>query len=276
MNRICSVSRSGSTGPGLLLLFVLATAVGLTAQQPRFARGQNIQPVFEGWKRNADGTIAMYFGYLNRNYEQVTDIPIGPDNHIEPGGDRGQPTHFLTRRQKFVFTVNVPANWDQKRRVIWTVTANGRTDKAQGWLQPEWEVDDGVIQMNIGPGGAPPTNPPNTAPKLTLGASTASVTQSETLTLKATATDDGIPKPRTPRLGQPPPAAASTGVWVRWIHYRGAGTVAFAPAASPRVQDGPSDATTRVTFNQPGTYVLRAVASDGLLETSADVTVTVK
>jgi hypothetical protein len=271
VTRIRGVSRAG-----LILVFAFAAAAGPAAQQPRFARGQNIQPVFEGWMRRPDGTIAMYFGYLNRNYEQAIDIPVGAENTIDPGGDRGQPTHFLPRRQKFLFTVNVPADWDKQRRVIWTVTANGKTDRAQGWLQPEWELDEGVIQMNIGPGGAPPTNPSNAAPKLTLSASTATVAVSEALTLKATATDDGIPKPRTPRAGQPPPAAGSTGVWVRWMHYRGAGSVEFVPAVSPRVQGGPSDATTRVTFTQPGTYVLRAIASDGLLETSSDVTVTVK
>ena len=40
----------------------------------------------------------MVFGYLNRNYEEEVDIPLGPDNSITVGGevygDRGQPTHF--------------------------------------------------------------------------------------------------------------------------------------------------------------------------------------
>ena len=34
-------------------------------------------------------------------------------------------------------------------------------------------------------------------------------------------------------------------------------------------------ATTKVTFNQPGTYVFRACADDGILTTLLDVTVTV-
>lgn len=35
-------------------------------------------------------------------------------------------------------------------------------------------------------------------------------------------------------------------------------------------------ATTTVSFSEQGTYVIRAIASDGLFETPHDVTVTVK
>ena len=60
--------------------------------------GLNVVPSFEGWEKNADGTFNLVFGYLNRNYDEIVDIPIGPNNSIEPGGpDRGQPTHFFPR-----------------------------------------------------------------------------------------------------------------------------------------------------------------------------------
>ena len=39
-----------------------------------------------------------------------------------------------------MFTVNVPKDWG-KKELIWTITANGKTQKAIGWLQPEWEID---------------------------------------------------------------------------------------------------------------------------------------
>src|SRR5579863_7328365 len=85
--------------------------------QVQYARGQDVAPVFEGWERNADGTFSMVFGYLNRNYEEELDIPVGPANNIEANagasGDRGQPTHFYPRRQRFVFRVVVPADWDK-------------------------------------------------------------------------------------------------------------------------------------------------------------------
>jgi len=264
---------------GIAVFFLAAVVIVGTrpaTAQLKFLRGQNIAPIYEGWRRDPSGAIRMYFGYLNRNYEEVLDIPLGPGNGFEPGDvDRGQPTHFLTRRQRFVFQVQLPKDWDPKRRVIWTIVANGKTEKAQGWLQPEWEIDDGVIQMNLGPGGAPPADPPNTAPKIS-GSPGQTLTLPGTLTLTATATDDGIPKPRRPPPGATAPPAGSAGVSLRWIHYRGAGQVGFAPAASERVYGKPAELTTTATFSAPGTYVLRAIASDGLLEASHDVTVTVK
>lgn len=267
------VRRLGAkVGCGVLLVAVAASAV--VHAQTRYLRGQNIAPVFEGWKRLPDGTRVFLFGYLNRNYEEVIDLPIGPDNTIEPWGDAGQPTHFLTRRQKFVFQVPVPNDWDIKKRAVWTLTANGKTEKANAWLQPEWEVDDGVIQMNIGPGGAPPADPPNAGPIIT-GSGPQTVRLSSALTVRATATDDGIPKPPTPKPGAPPNRGPAAGVSLRWIHYRGAGLVTFSrPNGSP-VHGQPAELSTEVTFSQPGTYVLKAIASDGLLETAHDVTVSV-
>src|SRR6516225_3963971 len=79
--------------------------------QVKYASDQNVVPVFEGWEQNADGTFNMVFGYMNRNYEEEVDIPIGQNNKIEPGDhDRGQPTHFYPRRQEYVFKVKVPGD----------------------------------------------------------------------------------------------------------------------------------------------------------------------
>ena len=62
--------------------------------------GQNVVPVYEGWEQNADGTFNLVFGYFNRNWEEELDVPVGPDNILEPGGsDHGQPTHFLPQTQ---------------------------------------------------------------------------------------------------------------------------------------------------------------------------------
>lgn len=257
----------------LLAAIVTLAATAAVRAQTRFLRGQNIAPVFEGWKRQPDGSIVFFFGYLNRNYEEIVDIPIGPDNTIEPWGDAGQPTHFLTRRQKFVFQVPVPKDWDIKKRAVWTLTVNGKTEKANAWLQPEWEVDDGVIQMNIGPGGAPPADPPNTGPRIT-GSGTQTLTLPGTLTVTASATDDGVPKPPAAKPGAAS-RGAPAGVSLRWIHYRGAGQVTFSRASAVPVHGGPVELSTEVTFSEPGTYVLKAIASDGLLEASHDVRVTV-
>ena len=45
-----------------------------------------MSPAFEGWERDADGTRYFVFGYMNRNWEEEIDVPVGPDNNIEPGG----------------------------------------------------------------------------------------------------------------------------------------------------------------------------------------------
>jgi len=261
-------------GFGILVMNLALAVTGAppASGQVKYLHGQNIAPVFEGWRRNPDGTIRMYFGYLNRNYEEVLDVPVGPANGFEPGDpDRGQPTHFLPRRMRFLFYATVSRDWDQKRRLIWTVTANGKTERAQGWLQPEWEIDDGVIQMNIGGGSAPP-DPPNSAPVLTAsGSQTATV--GHPLSLSASATDDGTPKPRKNASGIVP---GSAGVTLRWMQYRGPGTVAFSRDRSERIFGKPVELTTEATFPVPGLYVLRAMASDGLFESWHELNVTVQ
>jgi len=55
---------------------------------------------------------------------------------------------FLHGRRWFVFKVVVPKDWPVDKRVVWTLTTNGRTDQAKGWLQPEWEVDNPLITKN--------------------------------------------------------------------------------------------------------------------------------
>src|SRR4249920_622785 len=84
--------------------------------EPSHDSGQSVTGAFEGWFPNPDGTFSILVGYYNRNQEQVLDIPIGPNNKIEPGGpDRGQPTHFLTGRAWGVFTIVVPKDFAPKR-----------------------------------------------------------------------------------------------------------------------------------------------------------------
>ena len=246
--------------------------------QVQYATGQNVAPIFEGWEHNADGTYSMVFGYLNRNYEEEVDIPIGPGNSITIGdevfGDKGQPTHFYPRRQRFLFRVVVPKDWGEKKKVVWTLTSHGKTDQAKGWLQPEWELSEGVIAENMG-GGVP--DPTNKAPQVTIGP-VPSVAASHVATLTASATDDGLPKPyrRSPsnpdRDSQP---RRPRGVQIKWIQYRGPGKVTFNPNASAVVYGEPVTLASKVTFSVPGLYVLRAVADDGQLFTTNEVSITV-
>ena len=76
-------------GSGVLLS---AQGIQLPSAPPK-QFGASITPAFDGWFDNADGTHSLLVGYYNRNTSLEADIPIGPNNHFEPGPpDRGQPT----------------------------------------------------------------------------------------------------------------------------------------------------------------------------------------
>ena len=292
---------------GAWVAFVTLVAAAGAHAQLRFDRGQNVAPVFEGWEQNQDGTFTMVFGYLNRNYEEMPEIPVGPNNMLEPGpADRGQPTRFYPRRQQFIFRVQVPSDWGEKD-LVWTLTANGRTDQAIGSLWPSWKIDDGVIKANRGMGinGAPADNQqPSVAGP---GGTELTVTLPDTLTLTAVLGDDGIPGPTAPRNGsdadEDPDAAArraaararaarvqspnnqavvdarvarDTGLAITWTHYRGPGAVTFDPMSIAIEGGRGGEATTTVSFAEPGTHVLRGYADDSIHTTPIDVTVTVK
>jgi hypothetical protein len=259
---------------GTASLLICVSSICASAQV-HYATGQNVAPVFEGWEHNPDGTYSMVFGYLNRNYEEEVDIPVGPNNTVTPGGDRGQPEHFYPRRQRFLFKVVVPANWDKTQKVVWTLTSRGRTDRANGWLQPEWELSEDVVIENNG-GGVP--DPANKPPSLTTSPDQ-TIVLPNMATLTASATDDGLPKPYKKAPSNPDRDAEPRrprGVQIKWIQYRGPGKVIFEPAASPVLYGEPLELTTKASFSAPGSYVLRATAFDGQLYTTRDVTVTAK
>ena len=75
--------------------------------------------------------------------------------------DRGQPTYFLPRRQGWVYRLRVPSDFG-KQVVTWTVTANGKTQKAYGELLPVEEITERIIMTrgNLNPGDDDPNKPP--------------------------------------------------------------------------------------------------------------------
>ena len=258
-----------------------------------YSSGQNVVPAYEGWEENPDGTFNMVFGYFNRNLDERLDIPIGPDNSLEPGGpDRGQPTHFLPRRNRFLFRVKVPRDFGQKE-LVWTLTAYGRTEKAFGTLRPEYVLDDIIVMRDTGFFGQHGKERENKPPVVKIeGDARRTVFLGQPLTLTALATDDGIPRPRPTPL-QLPARYTAIGLRVAWFVYRGPGkAVTFAPeqfkvypdyrsnspwtpgwSPPPLPADGKFPVT--VTFSAPGTFVLRVMAHDGGLLSSQDVTVEV-
>src|SRR3982074_200851 len=129
--------------------FLLFQVVG---DQARFtySGSQSVSPAYEGWWPNEDGSFMMFFGYMNSNWLQEFDIPIGPDNGIEPGGpDQGQPTHFYPRRNPFLFTIRVPNDFGSKE-LIWTLTSNGKTEHAYASLKTDYQIDHQVISTEVG------------------------------------------------------------------------------------------------------------------------------
>jgi hypothetical protein len=264
----------------------------------RHYSGETVAPVFEGWEKNADGSFNLVFGYLNRNYEEEPEIPIGAANNFSPGpADRGQPSHFYPRRQQFMFKVHVPADFG-KQELVWTLTRDGRTEKAVAHLALEWELTEVVYSQNrAGLNRDSVTAKPNAPPVIAADARTPVAAAVGTpVALAFSATDDGQPPPPAPRAASAParrsgppqePALINIrqgpvqqqiikpsrqGLMVTWTLWRGAGTVKFDPPTMV-VRDG--KATTQATFSAPGTYVIRAFADDGVLLEGGDVTVTV-
>ena len=64
------------------ILLVVCFAIGSTSicAQTLYRFGQSVQPIFEGFEKNADGTFTLWFGYLNRNYDETPNIVIGDNN----------------------------------------------------------------------------------------------------------------------------------------------------------------------------------------------------
>src|SRR5438093_4164122 len=226
----------------LWLLLTVAAMSGASAQSAanlKALSGDTVQPAFEGWERNPDGTYNMWFGYFNRNWAQELNIPVGPDNNIQPGGpDRGQPEFFQTgdrnRRQMFAFKVVVPADWPKDRDLVWTLTTNGTTLQAFASLRPDYMVDVNVVSANRGAQrDTDPVNK-NTPPTIIEAPKDQTVPIATPLALKMAVTDDRNPQPRrefdqgvdgtTPLTQQLP---------ISWFQWRGPGRERFATESLP-------------------------------------------
>jgi hypothetical protein len=216
-----------------------------------YSSGQSVSPAYEGWWPNEDGSFTMFFGYMNTNWLEEFDVPIGPDNAIEPGGpDQGQPTHFYPRRSPFLFTIRVPKDLGAKE-LIWTLTTHGKTERAYASLKSDYQIDKQVISTEVGGefGSLRDALRFNVPPVLEVkGEKRRSVKVGEALALTALASDpDNLPArrpPAAPTAGQAavnpaavlyrPPSSiipsSGPGLRLSWIVYRGkADTVTFSP-----------------------------------------------
>jgi len=274
-------------------------------------KGSSVTPAFEGWYYSKDGSQNLLVGYFNRNTKQELDIPVGPNNRIEPGGpDMGQPTHFATGRQWGVFSIKLPKDFGTKK-LTWTIVANGLTNAITLHTQADYVVEpfEDAANKNTPPklkfrdGGPLFTGAPvGIAEKYT-------ATVGEPLTLTVWATDEGakinVPEGRgrgrgaaargaAPGAGDaaagrgatpepaftPPPPIALT-----WTMFRGPGAVKFENQKPKIAVDDDGKATTTATFSAPGEYILRVQGNDSTGEggggfqccwTNAHVAVSVK
>jgi len=287
--------------------------------------GEILSPAFEGWWPNEDGSFKLFFGYMNSNWRQQFDIEVGTrnyfrivdagalddleaDGYVASEADMGQPTHFYPRRNPFLFTIDVPADFGEKE-VVWTLESSINKARAYGSLYPDYRIDPQVISTEVGGafGSLDDRLRQNIAPELEVeGDAYRRVRVGEPLALSALATDpDSYPAragnrlPETPEeLYRPPQsivAMSGPGLRFAWSVYRGPErAVEFAPtqmktytdtrvyANSPwsppfHIPEPPENNRwqSTVTFSEPGEYVLRGIASDGSLFTYRNINVTV-
>jgi hypothetical protein len=135
--------------------FILPTFI----KAQTYSSGQPVWPAFEGWEKNDDGSFNLLFGYMNDNWEEEPYVPVGPDNNIQPGGpDQGQPTRFQPRRNRFMFRIRVPKDFGQKE-LVWTLTTQGKPQKAFGSLRPDLVIESVDIMSETGALGAGASSP---------------------------------------------------------------------------------------------------------------------
>jgi hypothetical protein len=105
----------------------------VAAPLPLGYSGEAVYPSFEGWGPIQNGQNYILIGYYNRNKDQTIDIPIGPNNHLDPGGPDMLQPRTSTGPSVGVFTLPVPRLRHQKVR---TIVANGKPAMVQCWMNP--------------------------------------------------------------------------------------------------------------------------------------------
>jgi hypothetical protein len=234
--------------------------------------GTSITGAFEGWFANTDGSRIFLVGYLNRNNSEALDIPIGPNNHIDPGGpDMGQPTHFLPGRHWGIFAMTVPAEFTTPdQRLTWTIVANGQPTSIPLRLHPDYNISPftDVAVKNTPPIVRFTEQGPGTQGPLAMlsKAETRTARVSSPLPLSVWAEDDAKFASGTMALPKNPPPP----VRLYWTLFRGPAAVMFEKDNPPmdtlagggvNVPFRGKSATT-AKFSQPGDYVLQVTAND--------------
>ena len=233
-------------------------------------------PSFDGWFFNADGTLSFLIGYYNRNTEQELDVPIGPNNHFEPGeADMGQPTHFLPRRRWGMFVVSLPKSFGKTDQLWWSLTVNGVTSRIPMHTKAEFNVSP-FTSTEESPGGGH-----NTPPLLRFDERGASFQGPAITIARATAQTAALGRPMPLTLLADDDALYSTGangpmnsprppVNATISKYRGPGPITIADAqpkfealkGGKPMEAYSGKASTTIAFRQPGEYLLHVTVND--------------
>lgn len=294
-----------------LLIAVFLVIVSSSVFADTYQYGQHVEPAYEGWRPNPDGTFSFMFGYMNENWTEQPDVEVGDNNFFSPGDpDRGQPTHFLPRRNRFTFEVVVPSDWGE-RELVWTLNVNGVERKAYATLKDDYLVDNMVIASetgSLGAGTSSPESRANIPPVVTIvGDDIRTAKVGESITFVTQVEDDGLPVARREstiteedlrrRMMRAPSritVGKVNGLFLSWNKYRGPGNVTFDPPMPKPWEDTrtsanspwgalwlppepPEDGLYEVTatFDEPGTYILWGRADDGGLYHDGYITVNV-
>ncbi len=281
-----SLTRQRQAVVATLFVVLSLVAGAASAASANYNKGQHVEPAYEGWRQLDDGSYVMMFGYHNENWVEEPDVPVGENNFFSPGAeDRGQPTHFLPKRNRFTFEVPVPADWGDKE-LQWSLTVNGVTKVAYGTLARDYVVDNVVIASetgSLGAGTSSPESRANIPPTVEVqgdrvgGEVIRTVRVGEPLTLTAKVEDDGLPQPRSlapfagngtaakSRLLRPPvqiTVGKINGLFLSWNVYRGEGNVTFDPPQSKPWED------TRTSANSPwgAHWTPPVIPEDGMID----------
>jgi hypothetical protein len=266
-------------------LVVLVAAGALVSAQvqlpsnPPKQFGASISPAYEGWFDNPDGTHSFLIGYYSRNTEQEIDIPIGPNNHFEPGpADMGQPTHFLTRRRFGMFTVTVPKEFPKTQKLTWTLTVNGTTTAIPFYMHIDYNISPfksteeapnrdfnkpaSIKFEENGPTFMGPSINPTIAAKVI----SRNATVGTPMPLTVWADDDALYSSG----GNGPMAGARPAVSLVISKYRGPGNVTLGPGritfetlkGGKPLEPYSGKTTAQVNFSAPGDYLVLVTAND--------------
>ncbi len=234
----------------------------------RGTTGEIVAPMFNGWVENEDGSVTMVFGFANQNRDKIVDVPLGPNNKLEPEQFDGvQPTHFpVYNRGGFVgiqergaFGVTVPAEMADTE-VVWTLTSGGNTYSIPG------RATSAAYELSAGEAAAGSMRPairfsedgPESTDSVGIYAAPKTTTVGDPVTLSALIKDRGN---RVGYEGVDEYYAPGTG----WVLHQGPAIPEIETPDVPgrmRAKEGVSgkdwsEVSTQVTFTEPGDYVIR-------------------